>query len=166
MRHLGLIYFGAVSFVLLTACGSSDQASTGAAAGSGGATTSTSTTMSGSTGGGGAGGATTSTSSSGQPGAVVINEIHYDPFKSADDKGEWIELYNPGSAAVVLDGYKLVDKGANEHIIGSLTIAPNDYIVLARSGDKSVNGGVDADYVYGDSYVLANGGDSVIQQTP
>ena len=38
--------------------------------------------------------------------AVVINEVYYDP-PGADAGGEFVELFNPGPAAMALDGFRL-----------------------------------------------------------
>lgn len=92
---------------------------------------------------------------------LVLNEIMYDPKKSKDDFGEWVEVYNPTNAEVDLDGWTLKDKGSNVHVIsGSVPVAPGGYALLARDGSSSQNGGITPDYVYTD-FFLANGGDSV-----
>ncbi len=80
-----------------------------------------------------------------------------------DDVGEWIELFNAGGTSADLEGWTLHDGGSNSHTIGSaLVVAPGGYAVLARNGDAQVNGGVAADYTYGDDFALVNGGDSVM----
>jgi hypothetical protein len=65
---------------------------------------------------------------------IVINEINY---KSASnfDTGDWIELYNQGSATVDLGGWELTDSGAKEaYIFPSGTILyPGDYLVICEN---------------------------------
>lgn len=70
---------------------------------------------------------------------IIINEIMYDlPSPGADDKREWIELYNSGQLPIDLTGWKFND-GAN-HVLnlppekgsrGSLIIDANGYLLLA-----------------------------------
>jgi hypothetical protein len=68
---------------------------------------------------------------------IVVNEIMYD-LSGADDKHEWVELYNSGSSPVDLTDYKFND-GAN-HILnlppekgsrGSMVLGANEYLLLA-----------------------------------
>ena len=127
--------------------------------GSGGNTTSSS----------GTGGSTTSSSSGGgsgggvvASGALVINEVMANPDASSDELGEWVELYNPGSEAVDLEGWKLRDGGAVGHTITNLVVPPDGYVVLGRSADQNVNGGAPVDQAFGDALTLANGGDTVV----
>ncbi|MFT5429979.1 MAG: phosphatidylserine/phosphatidylglycerophosphate/cardiolipin synthase-like enzyme [Myxococcota bacterium] len=101
-------------------------------------------------------------SSGGETPNLVINEIMYNPKESGNEDGEWVEIYNPGSAPVDLNGWTLKDKGSNNHVIGSsVVVEPGGYIVLGRNGTSSANGGYTADYVY-ENFFLANGGDSVV----
>lgn len=110
---------------------------------------------------GGAVGSGGSAGSGGNTGGVVINEIMFDSKAVSDELGEWIELYNPGDAAVDLSGWTLRDQGSNTHTIGSLSIAAGQYLVLGRNG-SSANGNYDADYVYGEDFKLSNDGDAVV----
>ena len=105
-------------------------------------------------------------------GQIVINEIMYDPGAVSDANGEWIELYNAGSAAVDINGWILKDDATatEKHTInntGGLSIASKGYLVLGRNSNTSQNGGVTVDYVYStvnlsnstDGVILANGSD-------
>lgn len=98
-------------------------------------------------------------------GTVVINEIMADPTAVSDANGEWLELYNPGSTSVDLNGCRL--KGntvADNHPInngGPLLINPGQYLVLGRNGDPATNGGVIVDYTY-TIYSLNNTNDIVM----
>ena len=97
---------------------------------------------------------------------IVITEIMYDPSGIADDKWEWIELYNADNEAIDLNGWSLVDEKNQKHIImngGPFPVEPGEYLVLGCNSNESTNGGVELDYNY--PYVdfgLANTGDSVI----
>jgi hypothetical protein len=68
-------------------------------------------------------------------GDVVINEIQAD----GDD---WIELYNPGSAEVSLDGVQVVDSGRDDPVdLTGATIAPGAYLfILADLGTEAMPG--------------------------
>ena len=72
-------------------------------------------------------------------GQVVISEIMYDVSSEigADDKREWVEVFNAGSSSVDLSGWKIND-GSN-HILneppanggtGSLALSPGAYAIL------------------------------------
>ncbi len=68
---------------------------------------------------------------------VTISEIMYD-LEGTDTDREWVELYNGGSAAVDITGWKIND-GSNHVLneppkngsVGSMTISPGGYLVLA-----------------------------------
>ena len=62
---------------------------------------------------------------------IVINEIHYDPDVKTE-LVEFIELYNKGSAAVNLAGWRLAD--AVEYVFPAGTSIPaNGYLVVAQN---------------------------------
>ena len=144
----------------MLACGGDD--STNSSSSSGTAGNSSSGSSSGGQGGS-AGGDVGGGGSGPTAGALVINEIMYDPKKSSDSNGEWVELFNPGSAAVDIDGYTLRDNEANVHVIkGSVIVPAGGFAVLARNGTVKDNGGVTADYVYGEDFFLANSTDAVV----
>ncbi|RLB64244.1 MAG: hypothetical protein DRI90_05050, partial [Deltaproteobacteria bacterium] len=115
------------------------------------------------TGGAGAAGGSAGAGGTATVADIVINEIMVNPNAVFDDVGEWIELFNAGGTSADLEGWTLHDGGSNSHTIGSaLVVAPGGYAVLARNGDAQANGGVAADYTYGDDFALVNGGDSVM----
>ncbi len=60
---------------------------------------------------------------------VVINEIHYHPNDSTNQK-EFIEIYNPDIKARNLSGYEF-SEGICFKFPRATTIAPNEYIVIA-----------------------------------
>ena len=100
------------------------------------------------------------------PYQVVISEILANPAATADSAGEWVEVYNAGSSAVDLQGWTLRDDDPNYpnvHVISSsVPIPAGAYAVLAINGQSTTNGGVDADYAYGSSFLLGNSGDEVV----
>ena len=99
-------------------------------------------------------------------GTVVVTEIMTNPSAVVDSRGEWFELFNPGSVAVDLSGWTVTDEVRDSHVISGLVIEPGGYAVLARSDDSSANGGVTADYRYGDDIVLLNAPDRLVLLDP
>lgn len=63
--------------------------------------------------------------------AVVINEIMYHPLSGNDDD-QYVELYNPGPAAVDLSGWQFVD-GIQYTIPVGTVVPPDGYVVVARN---------------------------------
>jgi hypothetical protein len=96
------------------------------------------------------------------PAMVVITEIMTNPSAVVDSRGEWFELHNPGASAVDLSGWTVTDENRDRHVISGLVIEPGGYAVLARSADRSANGGVGVDYRYGDDIVLLNAPDRLV----
>ncbi|MBN2367954.1 lamin tail domain-containing protein [Candidatus Woesearchaeota archaeon] len=69
---------------------------------------------------------------------VMVTEIMYDP-EGSDTGREWIELYNSGSSAVDITGWKFNEDGSNHGLTiyqGSLEIAPGGSMIIARNGDS------------------------------
>jgi hypothetical protein len=90
-----------------------------------------------------------------------------DPTLVSDGAGEWIELYNWGTASIDIEGWKLFGNSAGDtaRITSSVVIAPGAYVVLGINGDPTANGGVTVDFVYRSGYSLNNStttGDVVI----
>ena len=85
-------------------------------------------------------------------GDVQFIEVMTNPKQVSDPRGEWIEIFNASDAALVLNGLLLESSsGAESHQIVSatpLSIEAGAILLLAANGDSSINGGVDADYVY------------------
>ncbi|NUN15234.1 MAG: lamin tail domain-containing protein [Myxococcales bacterium] len=100
-----------------------------------------------------------------EPGTVIITELLIDPTVVADNVGEFIELWNTTDQAVNVSGWRISD-GKNDQFVISpaaqLWIEPHDYLVLGRSADTVVNGGIAVDVVYGTAISLVNSADSVI----
>ena len=98
------------------------------------------------------------------PGEVFITEIMADPL-GEDEMGEWFELYNSTSRPINIDGWTIRDNSGQSHLIdngGWLVIAPDGYLVLGRSVDRQVNGGVPVDYAYGIDIRLGDKSDEII----
>ena len=75
-------------------------------------------------------------------------------------------MFNAGDATVNLRGWTLADLDSDRHVItADVVVEPGAYVVLARNGDSSTNGGVSAAYVYG-GLSLANGADELLLLAP
>ena len=95
-------------------------------------------------------------------GSLVITEILPDPSAVRDAAGEWFEVHNPDPDSTVnLQGWA-IRKGAEDgpRISDEVKIPPLGYVVLARNGNKSTNGGISVGYEY-QGISLTNDGDIV-----
>ncbi len=66
---------------------------------------------------------------------IIINEIA--AYESSDY--EWIELYNKGTTAVDITGWKFFENNTNHSLSsfrGTLSIAPGQYVIIANKADK------------------------------
>lgn len=112
---------------------------------------------------------------------IIINELLPNPIGS-DEVGEFIELYNPNSLTINLDGWQLQDQSPmvftiDEGRVTSTLIFPQSYLTIYRPQSKLVlnNSGSDGARLYnplgelvdevnyseaeeGQSYSLVNGG--------
>lgn len=80
---------------------------------------------------------------------LVINEIMPNPAGVTDELGEWLEIHNTGTAAIDLQNYRVASNNDAVHVINqSLVVPAGGYVVLARNGDVTRNGGVTANYSY------------------
>lgn len=100
-----------------------------------------------------------------QVGSVLITEFLYNPVKTDDSKGEYIEIYNTTDQALDIAGWVL-DDGASEVAKiapdgGVLWIEPQGFLVLGRTDDEFLNGGIPVDYVYGSKVSLGENVDRI-----
>ena len=93
---------------------------------------------------------------------VIINELMVNPHRTYDSRGEWIELYNRGDEPAHLEGWTIGDEIYDDIVLPSIVIEPGGFALLARNGDTFRNGGVAADYVYGNSIILWNSDDLLV----
>ena len=102
------------------------------------------------------------------PGEVIFVELMQDPVELSDHDAEWFELKNLGPLPVDLDGCRLVDLGVNmdDHLLdagGPLVIQPGALMVMAKSVDPLVNGGIDGvAHAFGDAFSLTNPADAAV----
>jgi len=87
-------------------------------------------------------------------GETVFNEVMVEP--TIDDYlGEWFELRNATTAPVNLAGCTIGDGDADTHVVAEdLIIGPGKVVVIGRTANPVINGGVDFDYVVDDDVVL------------
>jgi len=93
---------------------------------------------------------------------LIITEVMPDPSKVGDTAGEWFEVYNGGSAAINLQGYRIVSAAgltaSESHTIASAVVVdPGEYVVFGNNANTTTNGGVPVAYSYGGSIALNNG---------
>lgn len=100
-------------------------------------------------------------------GSLVITEIMINPKVVGDEFGEWFEIYNTTNADIPLKGLSITDvTEVEEHSVAKcVVIQAKSTVIFARSGDVTANGGVKADYVYGDNITLNNTIDSLVLVT-
>ncbi|KPV50319.1 hypothetical protein SE17_27625, partial [Kouleothrix aurantiaca] len=73
---------------------------------------------------------------------LLISEFLPDPINSSDPDGEWIEIYNPNSFNISLNGYKLGDqayRGGSQGMLflpATQTITANTTLVIANNVPK------------------------------
>ena len=65
-----------------------------------------------------------------RPAPIVLNEIMYNPISESKDE-EYVELFNPGTQSVNLDGWKL--GGGIAYTFRSLNIPAGGYLVVPRN---------------------------------
>lgn len=90
------------------------------------------------------------------PEAVILNEVAW-AGTLASTSDEWIELFNPGTASVNLDGWTLTDGGDIEVTLRG-DLPGGSYYVLERGDDQTVSDQA-AEVVY--SGALSNGGETL-----
>ena len=93
---------------------------------------------------------------------VVINEIMYDPISGEEDD-EYVELYNQGSGAMDVGGWRFVD-GIDFVIPANTVIAAQGYLVVARNAARLLTNYAhltSANTIGGFRGALANGGERV-----
>ncbi|MCU0634561.1 MAG: DNA/RNA non-specific endonuclease [Gemmatimonadaceae bacterium] len=92
---------------------------------------------------------------------LVITELLPNPAAVADAGAEWIEVFNPNSTPVDLNGYRLQSgpgfPASETHTINTSVLVPAcGVVVLGASTDQVANGGAPVTYAYGTSIVLNN----------
>ena len=98
---------------------------------------------------------------------LVINEVMANPAgTTADQVGEWFELYNAGTREVDLENLVIADSAASGrrpyHVIASsLKVQPGAYVVLGGSTNTTSNLGAPVDYSYGGALSIASSLDAI-----
>ncbi len=96
------------------------------------------------------------------PLSILINEVAW-AGTAANSADEWIELYNPGSTCIKLDGWILKADDNTPTINLSGVIQANGYYLLERSDDNTVKD-IPADKIY--SGELSNSGEKLLLYNP
>jgi len=97
-----------------------------------------------------------------EPGDLWITEFLSDPLANVGGDGEWVELHNPMSDAVELQGLVLHDGQRDEVFVSeSYVLEAGGYVVLGAWADPLRNGGVEVDWMWTD-FGLSNDTDSIV----
>ncbi|HYC76555.1 MAG TPA: lamin tail domain-containing protein, partial [Planctomycetota bacterium] len=98
---------------------------------------------------------------------VVISELMINPKGPSgqpvqDVDGEWVELRNNRPHPVNLLGFTLRDQGLDAFTLPSTPLAPQGRLLVGRSANAALNGGIVPDVVApANELVLANGSDEL-----
>jgi cysteine-rich repeat protein len=96
----------------------------------------------------------------------VITEIMKDPKAVEDVYGEWFEIRNMKGQTVDLNGWTIKDSATDSHKISkSVVTTAGQVVVLGRSANKAVNGGITVNYEY-TGFTLGDASDAVILLAP
>ena len=95
------------------------------------------------------------------PHSVVINEVAW-AGTAASSADEWIELWNPGTETIGLNGWVLTD-GGDVAVDLEGSIEPGGFYLLERSDDDTLSD-IAADRIFAGS--LANAGEELILSDP
>jgi hypothetical protein len=91
------------------------------------------------------------------PGDVLITELMVNPQAVDDSLGEWVEISNTSGEDLNLSGCKLRDEGRNVWTFPEgASLASGGVIVVGRSGDSALNGGLDVDFATDAAMTLNN----------
>ncbi len=100
--------------------------------------------------------------------SILISEVAWAGTTSSLTDDEWIELYNPGSAAINVTGWTLKAADSNPSITLNGTIPAGGYFLLERDNDSTVSD-ILADQIYtgdlsnsGETLTLRDGANSAI----
>ena len=89
----------------------------------------------------------------------MITEIMYNPPESFVDTLEFIELHNPTSSSISLNGYSFTQ--GISHTFGAVSISAGGYLVIAKRPSAILSGyGVNA--IQWNSGVLSNSGEVIV----
>ncbi|MDP2386505.1 MAG: lamin tail domain-containing protein [Bacteroidota bacterium] len=77
-------------------------------------------------------------------GEVIINEIMVDvnPVPVGVPAKQYLEIYNKSTKYFNLNGWEFADAASTSTIVSSYTLAPNSYVVIAKSTDTSLFTGI------------------------
>lgn len=96
---------------------------------------------------------------------IVITEVMANPASVSDSYGEWFEVLNTTDSTIDMHGWSIKDLDGDEHQLTSgqatIPILSGEYLILAKNGDQTQNGGVNVNYVY-NGYSLSNSEDEII----
>lgn len=99
-------------------------------------------------------------------GELIITEVMYNPDIVTDTAGEWLEIYNPGTDPINLNGWIIKDQGTDYYAFSdNVIVMPGDHAVLCKNTNSATNGGIVCDAGYS-SFTLGNTLDALIIARP
>lgn len=93
---------------------------------------------------------------------LVINEINYNSDNLNFDPGDWIELHNPNSVAIALDGWELYDNNDVFTFPAGTTIDPGAFLVITENTTLFTSSFPEVNNYLGDlNFTLSSQGDRI-----
>jgi len=100
---------------------------------------------------------------------LAITEFMADPDGTFDSEGEWVEIYNYGTQTIDLTDWTLEDQDSDVTDLPSVSIAPNDFIVLANDTTTFIDewlNGTDNGKVFQLDGFVSNSSDELLIVSP
>ena len=95
---------------------------------------------------------------------ALITEVMVEPAGVEAGTGQWIELFNPFDQPLNIQGLTLQTQTGPVYPINlanELILPAGGFLVLGRSADEAINGGVHVDHAYGGAVLLQAEADTV-----
>ncbi len=96
---------------------------------------------------------------------ITITEVMPNPASVSDSYGEWFEIHNNQDTAINISNWIIKSGNDEEHIIldnnNPIIIQPEEYFVLGKNENFTINGGLNVDYEYS-NISLSNNEDQII----
>ncbi len=90
---------------------------------------------------------------------VIIDRLFANPDEVSDEVGEWMSLKNVSEEDVDIHGWWLYSRGTRQILRnrnGDTILSPGESLIIGRSDDTSVNGGVEVEHILDDGIGLSN----------
>lgn len=94
-----------------------------------------------------------------EPGELAFSELMLRPLAVSPELGQWVELKNTTNDVLQLAGLSFLSATGSVELLDDVALPPGAHVVLGRSRDAFVNGGVDVDVLLSASVDIALDGD-------